>query len=61
MHTLPKKKHMTSECKPTGTAIIPYMQMVSGKNSRLQAKKNQQHAKTGEGQFRKKCYLLYPV
>jgi hypothetical protein len=31
---------MTPEHKPTGTAIIPYMQTVSGKISRLLAKYN---------------------
>jgi hypothetical protein len=30
-----KKKSMTPEHKPTGTAIIPYMRTVSGKISRL--------------------------
>jgi hypothetical protein len=40
LHPKEKKKSMTPKQKPTGMAIIPYMQMVSGKISRLLAKYN---------------------
>jgi hypothetical protein len=36
----PKNKHKTPETKPTSMAIMPYMQTISGKISRLLAKCN---------------------